>query len=508
MKINTLFAKGYSGNILSIVAGILITFAFAPCQLYFLAILMPAILFLLWQNVSPEEAFKRGWLFGLGMFGAGVYWVFISIHTFGDASIFLAGLITIAFIAILAIFPGLSGYLLNRFFPKNGRSRIFFAFPAIWVLLEWVRSWIFTGFPWLFLGYSQMNSPLKGYAPLVGVYGVSLLILFSSGLLIQTGIHLKQKNVKKAAYYFFVLLVIWAAGACLTLKTWTRPFGNPVKVSLVQGNIPQQMKWSADYVQSTLDTYTKLTEPHWDSNIIIWPESAITIPLQNAEDFLNGMDATAKAHQTTFITGVPVHVPDTQSYYNAIITLGTDKSYYLKRRLVPFGEYTPFYEWLGKLLDILKIPMSDFIPATEKSAPLVANNIKIAAFICYEIAFPEMALLERNDSINLFLTVSNDAWFGRSIAQAQHLEMAQMRAAENGRPVLFVSNNGITAIINAQGNIKIAAPPYVPYVLTDTVQPVEGKTPWQMLGMDPVLFLMVMLILFAIREQRMMKKQQ
>lgn len=507
MKNSVFFTKKYLVNILSVVAGILLTFAFAPARIYPLAILMPALIFMFWQNVSPRIAFKRGWLFGLGLFGAGVYWVFISIHTFGDASIFLAGLITIGLIAILAIFPALTGYFLNRYFPYNSRSRIFFAFPAIWVFMEWVRSWIFTGFPWLLLGYTQINSPLKGYAAILGVYGISLLVLFSSSLLIQTVTAIRQKNVKHALYFGFIFIAIWAVGAYLNTKTWTQPVGKPIKVSLVQGNIPQQMKWSAEYVQSTLDTYAKLSEPHWDSNIIIWPESAVTIPLQNAEDFLNDMDVTAKKHHATFITGIPVQVPDTQNYYNAVITLGNGKGYYLKHRLVPFGEYTPFHEWVGKLLDILKIPMSDFIPSTEKSDPILANGIKIATFICYEIAFPEM-VLDQDPQINLLLTVSNDAWFGHSIAQAQHLEMAQMRAAENGRPVLFVSNNGITAIIDATGKIKVAAPPYVPYVLTDTVQPVQGKTPWQNRGMDPVLFFMVMLILYAVREQRRIKKNK
>lgn len=506
MKIQAFFAQSRIRDLLSIIAGALITFAFAPCKLYLLAVIAPMILFALWQDTTPGNAFKRGWLFGLGMFGAGVYWIFISIHTFGNASIWLAGFFTACLIAILAIFPGLTGFILNRYFPNASRSRLFFAFPAIWVMLEWVRSWIFTGFPWLLLGYSQINSPLKGYASLIGVYGLSLLVLLSSSLLIQINADLKRKDYINGLYYFLTLIAMWSAGAYLNTFSWTHPFGKPVKVSLVQGNIPQEIKWSAENVQASLDTYTNLSKPHWDSRIVIWPESAITIPLQNAENFLDAIDRTAKKNKTAFITGVPVKVPDSQSYYNAVITLGNGTGVYLKHRLVPFGEYTPFHKQLNKLLDVLKIPMSDFIPATENQAPIMVDNINIATFICYEIAFPEM-VLSRNGKINLLLTVSNDAWFGKSIAQAQHLEMAQMRAAESGRPVLFVSNNGITAFINAKGNIQSSAPPYVPYVLTDTVQPVVGITPWQSLGMDPVLFLMVMLILFAIREQRAIKRK-
>ncbi len=507
MKIKTLFGPGFLGDIVSIVIGALLTFAFAPCQLYLLAVILPAILYALWQHVTPKRAFLRGWLFGLGMFGAGVYWVFISIHVFGNASIFLAGFFTLAFIAILAIFPGLTGYFLNSFFSYSKRSRLFYAFPAIWVFLEWIRSWIFTGFPWLLIGYSQINSPLNGYAPIFGVYGLSLLVLFSSSLLVQMAIEAERKQFQNTLFYLVAFGLIWAIGAGLNLISWTHAFGNPIKVSLVQGNIPQEIKWSPDSVQTSLNTYKELSNPHWDSNIIIWPESAVPLPLQDASDFLNGIDEIAKKHQAAFITGVPVQVAGTQSYYNAVIALGTGQGYYLKRRLVPFGEYTPFHEWLDKFLDVLNIPMSDFIPSKSRPVPILADKIKIATFICYEIAFPEI-VLSSDSSINLFLTVSNDAWFGHSIAQAQHLEMAQMRALENRRPILFVSNNGITAIINPNGKIKSFAPPYVPYVLTDTVQPTSGKTPWQYVGMDPILFLTLMLILLAIREQRIFKPRK
>ncbi|HSW69675.1 MAG TPA: apolipoprotein N-acyltransferase [Gammaproteobacteria bacterium] len=499
MKFNNFFAAGIKGDFLAIAAGILLTFAFAPLRLYPLAVILPAILYALWQNVTPARAFLRGWLFGLGFFGAGIYWVFISIHTFGNASCFLAGFFTVGLIAILSLFPGLTGFLLNRYFPYPDYSRIFYAFPTIWVFLEWVRSWIFTGFPWLLLGYSQITSPLKGFAPIIGVYGLSLLVLFSSCLLIQIYIFITQKNYRNSILYLLILILLWGAGAYLNTISWTQALGKPVTVSLVQGNIAQEMKWSPDHLQSTLDTYQKLTGPHWNSKIIIWPESAIPIPMQNAVDFLASMDNIAKKNHAAFITGIPVHLADGKGYYNAVITLGNGKGYYLKHRLVPFGEYTPFHPWLDKFLDVLNIPMSDFVAATDPPLPLIANGVKIGTFICYEIAFPEM--VAASDS-NIFLTVSNDAWFGHSIAQAQHLEMAQMRAAENGRPVLFVSNNGTTAVINPDGKIKSEAPPYVPYVLTDTVQPMQGQTHWQKQRMDPVLFTIILFILFAIRDQR------
>lgn len=501
MNIKKLFTAGTPGNILALITGALMTLAFAPFHLYPLAIILPAILFGLWHALTPRQAFWRGFLFGLGMFGTGIYWVFISIHEFGDVSILLSSIVTFGLIAILALFPAFTGQFVTRF-SRTNRMMALYIFPTIWVLIEWVRSWIFTGFPWLTLGYSQTHSPLNGYAAIVGVFGISFLVLFSGCLLIQLGVTLKQKNYRNCLSALVMLIVIWSLGAYLNTKSWVTPYGKPVTVSLVQGNIPQEIKWSPDSIIPTLTTYRKLTEPHWNSNIIVWPESAIPIPLQAADEFIHGLDLAAKQHHTSFITGVPVNIPNTQNYYNAVIVVGNGSGYYLKHRLVPFGEYTPMRAWLNKLLDFMHLPMSDFVPATEVSKPLiVADNVKMAAFICYEIAFPEMVLF-RDPNINMLLTVSNDAWFGKSIAQAQHLQMAQMRALELRRPILFVSNNGLTAVVDFRGKISAIAPPYVPYVLTGTVQPTQGLTPWQKAGMDPVLFMLVLLLFIAIREER------
>ncbi len=503
MKLEKLFAPGIIGNSLALVTGGLLTLAFAPFEIYPLAILLPALLYGLWQPLTPGQAFRRGWLFGMGLFGCGVYWVFISINTYGNAPSYLAAIFTLGLIAILAIFPGLCGYFLNRFFKSNTNARLFCAFPAIWILMEWVRSWFATGFPWLILGYSQINSPLKGFAPIAGLYSVSLVVLLSSSLLIKAITSIRKKHYSVCYASFFAFALIWSIGGYLSTLSWTTPFGSPIKVSLVQGNIPQEIKWSADSTQLSLDTYRNLSEPHWDSNIVIWPESAVPLPLHIATDYLDQIDEKAKKHNATFITGIPVQATTEDTYYNAVITLGKGSGFYRKRLLVPFGEYVPFTGVMHKLLDVLNIPMSNFVSGpSKKLETLQAGNVKIAAFICYEIAFPELVLFHDKD-INMLLTVSNDAWFGRSIAQAQHLEMAQMRALELGRPVLFVSNNGITAIIDAQGKIQSAAPPYKTYVLTDSVQPTQGKTIWQHIGMDPILFILFVMLVIAIRTQRM-----
>lgn len=501
MKINVWFQNNWIANSIALIAGALLTLAFAPFSIFPLAIISPAILLGLWLYITPKQAFMRGFCFGLGLFGTGVSWVFISIHTYGETPVWLAGFITLVFIAMLSLFPALNGFLLNRFCALNSSLKIICAFPASWVLLEWIRSWIFTGFPWLFLGTSQVNSPLKGYATILSVYGVSLAVLMTSGLIVNGILLFRQKQRKIAGYHILGIIMIWMIGAILCFIPWTKPDGKPIQVSLIQGNIQQDIKWSYDQIIPTLKLYNQLTNQHWDSQLIVWPESAITLPLQMAEAFINHLDQKAKEHHTTLITGIPVRQKNQNAYYNAVIAIGQNQDFYLKRRLVPFGEYTPLPEILKRVMDKFQIPMSNMVRGDTPLKPMVVNGIKIATFICYEIAFPEQ-VLSRDSHVDMLLAVSNDAWFGHSIAQAQHLQMAEMRAIELARPILFVGNTGITAIIKPNGAIQSKAPPYQQFVLTDTVQPMIGKTPWQRLPMDPLLLLLIYFLYKTIRLQK------
>jgi apolipoprotein N-acyltransferase len=488
--------KNSVGNSLAFFAGAMLTLAFAPFSYYPLAVISPAILLMSWLSVTSKQALLRGWLYGLGLFGTSVYWIFISVHTYGYASIPIATIITAAFIALLAIFPALNGYLLNRFFPHTNSAKILCAFPVIWIALEWVRSWIFTGFPWVLLGYSQIDSPLRGYAPIFSVYGVSLAVLVSSGLLVDVFIKPNKKYI-----CILAILIIWLLGYSLNSIVWTTPFKKPVQITLVQGNIPQNLKWTYEEILPTLDLYRNLSKNHWNSKIVIWPEAAIPLPLQDALDYIQEMNTTAKNHHSALITGIPLKDDIKDAYYNSVIALGNSKGLYLKHRLVPFGEYIPFPIIFDPIFkNILNIPFPDSISAKTSDEYLLANGFKIAPFICYEIAFPQQVRFD-DSTINMILTVSNDAWFGRSIAQAQHLEMGQMRALEMGRPVLFVSNNGITAIIDSQGKIQSRVPQFEQTTLTDQVQATIGKTPWQQFSLAPILIIMLLLLGIAIRKR-------
>lgn len=492
----------------ALLLGVILTFAFAPYEVFPLAIIAPACLLGLWLNATRKQAFWLGFSFGLGLFGAGVYWIFTSIHVFGGVPTALAVFFTIGFIAILAVYPGLVGYLISRYFPINNRVKFVYAFPAIWVASEWFRGWLFTGFPWLYLGYSQTNSPLRGYAPLLSVYLVSLAVVTSSGLIVNAIIRYKQKAYRSVYLNLFALMMIWLIGSLLTLIPWTRPQGEPVSVALVQGNIPQSIKWSPEHLQLSLNTYVDMTDPLWGKyKIIIWPEAAVPVPLQSARDFINSLDEKANTSGSALILGIPIRTADGSGFNNAVVTLGADKKVYLKRHLVPFGEYTPLSGIFSSALQFMKIPMSEMVPGKINQDPLVVDNIKIVTSICYEIAFPELTRFI-DKTVGMILVVTNDAWFGNSSAEPQHLQMAAMRAIETGRPVLFVSNDGITAIIGPDGKIENTIPQRTTTVLTGNVQPMYGITPWMTNGIDPTLFILICLLIAAARSNKVAARKQ
>lgn len=491
-------------DIAALLLGALLTLAFAPYQVFPLAILAPAGLLALWLNATPKRALWLGFLFGVGLFSTGIYWIFISIHQFGDVPSLIAGLITAGLVAVLALFFfASSGYIFKRYFPQPTPATLIAAFPAVWIFLsEWTRSWLFSGFPWLFIGYSQTNSPLRGYAAIFGVYGVSLAVLLTSGLLVNSFKQYKQKNYQAIYASLLTALAIWVTGGILNLITWTQPDGKSISVSLVQGNIPQELKWSPDHLQLSFDRYTELTNPLWGkSDLIIWPEAAIPLTMQEAAGFINSLDEKAQKTKTQLILGIPVQAINGTDYHNAIIMLGKDRGIYLKRLLVPFGEYVPFQRLAAGLFDLLHVPMSNLSPGNFHQPMLHVNGITILPSICFEITFPD--LMRSNDSsIDMLLTITNDAWFGDSSAQAQHLQMAAMRAIEFNRPVLFASNDGITAIIDNHGMVTSSAPTHEATVLKANIQPMTGLTPWMYVGSDSVLFILLCMLFAATRSQK------
>lgn len=491
-------------NLAIILSGALLALAFAPINLYPFAILSPTLLLLSWLNHSPKECFWRGWLYGLGFFGGAISWVFVSIHVHGDTPWPLAFLLTTTFIAVVALYPALQGYLWARFQSPYPTLNMLLIFPISWVLIEWLRSWFVSGFPWVFVGHSQITSPLRGFAPILGVYGVSFIVLLLSACLALWVIQLKRRRLQP----FFLLnvslfsLSLLLGGYFLSKTSWTDLANTNISVSLIQGNIPQSLKWSSQALEDNLNTYKNLTELEWSSQLIVWPESAVPLSREMAQSFLAPLAATAKKNQTTLMLGIPFHTAEPDQYYNGILTIGAANGHYFKEQLVPFGEFVPFQQWLRGLIQFFDLPMSDFIPGPSQQAPLRINNdVIVAPFICYEIGFPTL-LRDRSINTNLIVTVTNDAWFGNSFAPAQHVQIAQMASLQTGRYQLFAANDGITAIINPAGEIVARLPQFTQGVLKGEVQAANGITPWMQWGSTPLLISLLGIWVLSLQSRR------
>jgi len=477
-KLRTIL-NGNSGELLCLVAGALLTPAFAPFALWPTALLSLALLFVVIDGNHSSRGLLRGWLFGAGLFGSGASWIYVSIHTYGAASPVLAAALTAIFCLTLALFCALPVWVYLRWF-GNSRSKSL-AFAALWTLCEMLRSWVLTGFPWLLTGTSQIDAPLQGYFPLLGVHGVSLVLVFTAATIAQSW----RKQWPSLA----ALVLIWLSGPLLNNIDWTIAAKAPVQITLVQSNIPQQIKWQRSELQKILDIHADLSETAWGSDIIVWPEAAIPTLSQNVQPFLNMLDARARATGSTLITGIPVMRTDgagERKTFNSVLALGSGEGVYHKRRLVPFGEYVPFEDWLRGLIAFFDLPMSSFSRGPADQSLIRAGDLKVTAAICYEIVFPDLIAKNVKNS-GLLLTVSNDTWFGASIGPLQHLEMARVRAIENRRPLARGTNNGISALIGRRGIIIVQGQQFSRELIQGELTPSYGLTPFSRWGSVPVL---------------------
>ena len=475
----------WQGDLMALVAGALATLAFSPFDAVFLAPLSLAVLFLLWLDVTPPRAAWRGWIFGLGLFGFGVSWVHESFQ-FSQVALPLAIVLTALLVVYLAVFPAVLGYLLVRFSTGSSWLRVVALFPAAWVISEWVRGWFLTGFTWVQLGYSQLGWPLAGLAPTLGVYGVSWAVAISAGLLVMA----IRSGRRPRMRYLGTLAALWGLAWATSLITWSEVSGPSTPVALIQGNVPQHLKWLPEQRELTLSRYVSMTRRHWDAALVVWPETAVPAYYHQAADFLAELRREALAHGAELLVGLPVKEAEGSRYFNSVIALGERQDAYHKRHLVPFGEYIPLKGLLGPLLDLMRVPMSDFSAGSEKQPLLQAAGHKIGVSICYEDTFGE-ELIDGLPEATLLVNVSNDAWFGESIAPHQHLQMARMRALETGRYLLRATNTGISAIIGPAGALLVSAPQFEAHVLSGEVFPMRGSTPYVRFGNLPTVLLLL-----------------
>lgn len=463
-------------DLMAAIAGGILVLAFAPFEWRILSVLSSAALLVLWLDSSPSRAFRRGYLFGLAFFGFGVSWVFNSIHVFGEAPAPLAALITASLVLFIALYPALTGYLVNRFLKGPDASTLILAYPAVWTFLEWVRGWLLTGFPWLTLGQAQLDTPLAGVIPVLGATGATWACMVSASLLVYLLVGRGRGRWLTVAG----IALLWLAAGLLNAIHWTAPAGQPLTASLVQGNIAQGDKMSDDQLQPTLDLYRDLSRAHWASNLIVWPETSVPTWYNQLKDsFMQSLAREAHRHGTEMLVGVFVYEPLTGNAYNSVARLGERPSFYFKRHLVPFGEYLPLRRLLMWMDNLLHIPMSDLSSGDGRPLLRLPNlgNLAAGISICYEDAYGT----EVNDALPeaaFLVNVSNDAWFGDSLAPHQHLEIARLRALETGRYLLRATNTGISAVIDAQGEVVARSPQFKTHVLTATLKSRQGQTPF------------------------------
>ncbi|MFD1259329.1 apolipoprotein N-acyltransferase [Entomomonas asaccharolytica] len=479
--LSIIIKKGWLGHLIAFLAGVLTPLFLAPFNIWPIAFISVGCFYLGLKELTVKQAIIRSWCYGFGAYIAGVSWIYVSINTFGNAPVWLAATLTIAFCMSVAFFFVIPAIIWVKWFRADHTYFIdAFAFAGLWAIQEWFRGWFLTGFPWLYTGYSQLDAPLAGFAPIGGVWLISFLIALITVLLIKA-YYFRQQKIK-VIITFVMVIALPIVGMLLNKIHWTTPVNDKLPVTLVQGNIAQGQKWEPSFYRDQLNLYWALTQKNQKvDSLVIWPENAIPYLKESVQDLLdNTIGVYEKNNQATLITGLPIRQQDSQGdrYYNGITVAGEGEGTYLKQKLVPFGEYVPLQDMLRGMIEFFDLPMSDFRRGNSDQPLLKVKSYQVAPFICYEVVYPDFVASLGAES-NLLITISNDTWFGHSIGPKQHIQMAQMRALEADRWMARATNNGITAIIDNKGQIVKEIPSFEVGVLQGEVTLVSGKTPYQ-----------------------------
>jgi len=505
-------------NWLCFISGFLLVFAYAPFSYWWLALILPSIVLQQIRHAAPKAAAKRVAFFAFGWFSSGISWVHVSIDQFGGLPLIFSLLLMLALCAYLSLFPALAGYLSARL-AKN-RQVSLWLFPSIWLFCEYLRSVVLTGFPWLSLGYTQIDSPLSVFAPVIGEVGLTGIVLLFNVCWVNIFYYFKQRFKKQSSeplnstasttvsnsLIFPIALIVCISVLNFTLSqiTWSELTGKSTKVALIQGNIAQSIKWQPEQEWPTMLKYLDLTRVNYDADLIIWPESAIPALEPAVQDYLATVNRSAILNNSAIITGLINYNFESKEYFNALLVLGKkdaddEQGYhynhsnrYYKSHLLPIGEFVPFQELLRPIAPFFNLPMSSFTPGNYVQPNLIAKDFHILPLNCFEIAFPLQLAANFTDRTDMILTVSNDAWFGDSHGPHQHFEIARMRALEFGRPLVRATNNGVTGIISHLGEVTAIAPQFEEVVLKGTVEFVSGDTPYSQWP-NLILWLMILL---------------
>jgi apolipoprotein N-acyltransferase len=484
-------------------AGACLNLGFAPFGWWPIALLAPAALFALIRGLPPRLALRVGWAFGLGLFGVGTYWLYTCLHVFGLVPVWLTLILQAVLVIVMSAYLAALCYVANRFWLKPNSTRDWLVLPVLWVLFEWLRGWFLSGFPWLSTGYALIDSPLADWAPLFGVYGITwagAMISVAINVLFMPGVVRSRRAIALGA-----MLALLTAPLLLAMHRWTRSAGPPIPIAAVQGAVPQDQKWQIKNRQMTMDRYWRLTEQAWGSRIIIWPESAVPAIANNLQDYLGKLREQGRAHQADLAIGLVNFNLDTQQYFNGLLVMPASTEdrggWYYKRHLVPFGEYFPVPQTVRSWMRLMSLPNEDFTPGAAHQSTLSAAGQKLGLTICYEDAFGSQQLAVLREA-TLLINVTNNAWFGDSMAPHQHLQIARMRALEAERYLVQASNDGVTAAVDARGKIIAQLPQFVEGVLHADLEPRIGLTPYARAGNYPVVIGAVALLALAIWRRR------
>lgn len=476
--------------------GVTLTFAYAPFSLWFIPfIALPAVFYVFFK--APQiSSFKMGLAFGAGWFGAGVSWVHVSIANFGGLPLIGSLGLMALLVGYVSLFPAAAFWLTRKYVDEKYQ---FFGMAIFWFLLEWLRSWFMTGFPWLSLGYTQISGPLAALYPVVGETGISFLLILYGAYMARIVTRSSESRNKVIINLVATPCAVFILSLALGQFEFSRETEKSVSIAMVQGNIKQELRWAPEEDIPTMEKYLKLTEALWENDIVLWPEAAIPRLEPLAQEYLSYVDELAFKSNTGLITGIVNYNFDTSEAYNNLIVLGKSDAQqsspqytyqhanrYDKHHLLPIGEFIPLEGWLRGLAPIFDLPMSSFSRGDYEQSNLVANDYHFVPAICFEIAFPRQIAANLRTDSDILVTVSNDAWFGDSHGPSQHLEMAQVRAAEFGLPLIRATNNGITAFVDHKGQILSSAPQFEATTLTATLPLSEGMTPYRYWGDLPI----------------------
>lgn len=472
--------------------GALVMLSFAPFGLYPLAPVLVLPLLFAFVRSEPRQASQLGFSFGAGLFLAGTYWIYVSVHVYGQAPLLLAILLMLGLVVIMALYYGATGWVISRLGNGNMWQFILLA-PAVWVFLEWVRGWFLTGFPWMTLGYSQIDSPLAGFAPLLGVYGLSLIVMISASALLAAFLTGGNKRVP----FLTVALLPWIAGLAIGGLNWTEDSGPTVRTTIVQGGVSQDRKWLPEQFTSTLDLYRGSILENGESDLVVWPEVAIPSYIDVVERYISQLELDIAVREQTLLFGILERDFAAKQVFNSVVAIGGEgRQIYRKRHLVPFGEHFPVPDFVREWMRLMSLPSSDITSGADVQPLLkMPDGNLLSVAICYEDAYANEQLYALPDA-SILVNVSNDAWFGDSIAPHQHLQIARMRALEAGRHVVRATNNGVSAFIGPDGTLLAQGPQFEFVSMTHDVQPRTGLTPFARLGNWPVILLTLLIILW------------